>query len=131
MSREFTIEGRLESVKLALRGAWLLLRAQRNAWIHAAATLAMVTAGLYFDVAPIEWACLILATACVWTAEAFNTALELLADVASPEFHPLVGQAKDVAAAAVLFSAVGAAIVAVLILGPYVLGSLGRIPIGG
>ena len=44
----------------------------------------------------------------VWTAEALNTAFESLCDVASPEFHPLVERAKDVAAGAVLISAIGA-----------------------
>jgi diacylglycerol kinase (ATP) len=54
----------------------------------------------------------------VWTAEALNTALELLADAASPDFHPLVAKAKDVAAGAVLLSAVGSVVIGLLILGP-------------
>ena len=48
----------------------------------------------------------------VWTAEALNTALELLCDVASPEFHPLIETAKDVAAGAVLICAAGAMVIA-------------------
>jgi diacylglycerol kinase (ATP) len=55
----------------------------------------------------------------VWTAEALNTALEFLADVASPQFHPLVEKAKDVAAGAVLISAVGSTTIALLIFGPH------------
>jgi len=55
----------------------------------------------------------------VWTSEALNTALEFLADVASPEIHPLVEKAKDVAAGAVLISAIGAVAIAILVLGPY------------
>jgi diacylglycerol kinase (ATP) len=54
-------------------------------------------------------------------AEALNTAIEFLADVASPEFHPLVKKAKDVAAGAVLISAIGALIIGIIIIGPYVL----------
>ena len=57
----------------------------------------------------------------MWVAEALNTAFELLCDVASPEFHPLVKQSKDVAAAAVLLCAVGSAVIGLLILGPYLL----------
>lgn len=57
----------------------------------------------------------------VWTAEALNTAFEFLTDVASPEFHPLAGKAKDVAAGAVLISAIGSVIIGLIILGPYVL----------
>ena len=41
----------------------------------------------------------------VWTAEALNTAFEFLADAASPNFHPVVRDAKDVAAGAVLITA--------------------------
>jgi diacylglycerol kinase len=52
-------------------------------------------------------------------AEAFNTALESLADAAVPEQHPLVGAAKDLAAGAVLVTAMGAAVVGLLVLGPH------------
>jgi len=95
-----------------------MLRTQHNAWIHAVATLLVILAGLYFSVGPGEWCWLVLAMMAVWTAEALNTALELLADVASPEFHPLVAQAKDVAAGAVLLSALGSVAIGVFILGP-------------
>ena len=57
----------------------------------------------------------------VWTAEALNTAFEFLADAASPNFHPLVKKAKDVAAGAVLISAIGAVVIGVLVLGPHVM----------
>ncbi len=57
----------------------------------------------------------------VWMAEALNTAFELLADVASPEFHPVVAQAKDVAAGAVLLSAIGSVAIGILVFGPYFL----------
>jgi diacylglycerol kinase (ATP) len=68
-----------------------------------------------------EWCWIILAIMAVWTAEALNTALEFLADVASPDFHPLVEKAKDVAAGGVLISAIGAAIIGVLVLAPHVM----------
>jgi diacylglycerol kinase (ATP) len=68
-----------------------------------------------------EWCWIILAIVVVWTAEALNTALEFLTDAASPDYHPLVQKAKDVAAGAVLISAVGAAVIGLIILGPYLL----------
>ena len=43
------------------------------------------------------------------------------ADVASPEFHPLVRQSKDAAAGAVLIAATGAVVIGILVLGPRVL----------
>lgn len=119
MSRPFTLTGRLQSFRHAFAGLGTMLRTQHNAWIHAVATLAVIAAGTLVGLAAAEWCWLVLAMMAVWTAEALNTAFELLADVASPDFHPLVKKAKDVAAAAVLLSALGAVVVGVLILGPH------------
>jgi len=98
-----------------------MLKSQHNAWLHAVASLLVLFLGLLFGLSDPEWCWLVLAVMAVWTAEALNTALEFLADVASPEFHPLVGKAKDVAAGAVLISAVGSAAIGLLVLGPHVL----------
>lgn len=117
MSNSFTFGGRIRSVGHALRGIALVLRTQRNAWIHLAATLAVVAAGLALGIERSDWLWIILAIVAVWTAEAFNTALERLADAASPESHPLVKQAKDVAAGAVLIAAIGSLIVGILVFG--------------
>ena len=120
--RPFELTDRIRSVKFAIEGIWTMLKSQHNAWLHACATVAVIVAGLLLGVSAGEWCWLVLATMAVWTAEALNTAFEFLADVASPDFHPLVKKAKDVAAGAVLISAVGAAIIALLVLGPHVLG---------
>lgn len=118
--RRFTIVGRLKSFDYALRGVMLMLKSQHNAWLHAVATLAVVLVGRMFcHLSSAEWCSLVLAIMAVWTAEALNTALEFLADVASPEFHPLVEKAKDVAAGAVLISATGSIVIALLVFGPY------------
>ena len=61
---------------------------------------------------------MIIAAVSVWTAEALNTAFEFLCDVASPEFHPLGGKAKDVSAGAVLICIIGASAIGFIILGP-------------
>jgi diacylglycerol kinase (ATP) len=119
MTKPFSIVERLKSVSFALAGIGVMLRTQHNAWIHVAATIVVVGAGLWFNVAREEWIWLVLAMIAVWTAEALNTAFELLCDVASPEFHPLVKQAKDVAAAAVLIAAVGATIIGLLVFVPH------------
>lgn len=98
-----------------------MLTSQHNAWVHAVTTLAVIVLGFLFDLAAGEWCWLVLAIIAVWTAEALNTALEFLADAASPEFHPLVKHAKDVAAGAVLISVIGAVVVGLLVLGPHAL----------
>jgi diacylglycerol kinase (ATP) len=97
-----------------------MLLTQHNARIHLAATVVAIAAGLFAHLARFEWAILILCIASVWTAEAVNTALEFLCDVASPEFHPLVEKAKDVAAAAVLVTAISALAVGVTLFYPHV-----------
>jgi diacylglycerol kinase (ATP) len=115
---DFSIASRLRSVRFALRGIRRMLRTQHNAWIHAAATAAAMTAGAVLRIDAHEWLVIVLAIMAVWTAEALNTAFEALCDVASPDFHPSVERAKDVAAGAVLISAIGSVVVAILIFGP-------------
>ena len=117
--KNFSLKGRLQSFQYAISGLGLMIRSQHNAWLHALATAAVIALGFLFQIARNDWCWLVLALVAVWTAEAMNTALEFLADVASPEFHPLVEKAKDVAAGAVLLSAIGSVIVGLLVFGPY------------
>jgi len=123
----FTIGGRLKSVRFALRGIAMMLRSQHNAWLHAFASVCILVTGGLMRLSGGEWCWVVLAIMAVWTAEALNTALEFLADVASPEFHPLVKQAKDVAAGGVLISAMGSVCIGLLVLGPHLLDWLSRL----
>jgi diacylglycerol kinase (ATP) len=111
----------------AFRGIRCILRTQHNAWLHTLATVAVVIAGLTFRVSATEWCLLVLAMMGVWTTEAFNTALEQLSDAVSPQEHPLVGQAKDIAAGAVLLSAFVAAIIGFIVFAPRVMAALFRV----
>ncbi len=114
----FSIAARIHSARNALRGIRVMLRTQHNAWVHALATVVVVIAGFALRISPGQWLAIILAIIAVWASEALNTAFESLCDVASPEFHPMVERAKDVAAGAVLISAVGAVVIGILIFGP-------------
>jgi diacylglycerol kinase (ATP) len=116
--REFSLGARLRSFFYAGRGLGTLA-AQHNAWIHAAATVVTVGLGVALRLERLEWVALVFAMVAVWAAEALNTAFELLCDVASPQFHPLVARAKDVAAAAVLICALGAVVVAAFVFAPH------------
>ncbi len=116
----FSFNGRIRSVKHAIDGVIEILKGQHNAWLHFIATICVVVAALFFQVTKIEWCILVLAIVSVWVAEALNTAFEFLCDVASPEFHPLVKKSKDVAAGAVLLSAIGAVIIGLIVFIPYV-----------
>jgi diacylglycerol kinase (ATP) len=109
---------RLDSFRHAFSGCVYMLRTQRNAWIHAGATVTVTTLGLWLGLNRWEWAVIGLVIGLVWMAEFVNTALEAVVDLASPDLHPLAKVGKDVGAAAVLVAAITAVIVGLLILGP-------------
>ena len=77
-------------------------------------------AGVWWRIERWEWVAVAFAVTAVLAAEAFNTAVETLADAVKPERHPLVGRAKDLAAAGVLLTAGGAAAVGLIVFGPRV-----------
>jgi len=120
MSQSFSFRSRIQSFRHAINGIGLMLKSQHNAWIHATASVLILSIGGFLGLTPGEWCWLVIAIMSVWTAEALNTALEFLADVASAEFHPSIEKAKDVAAGAVLIAATGSTVIALFILGPYV-----------
>ena len=123
-NNSLTFTGRIRSFKYAFRGLRVMIVSQHNAWIHAVATIVVVTVSFYFHLTSAEWCWIILAIISVWTAEAFNTAFEFLTDVASPEFHPLAEKAKDVAAGAVLITAIGSVLIGIVVFGPYVISTV-------
>lgn len=95
------------------------MKSQQNAWIHLFATILVISCGLFFQIDSVEWCFVILAILAVFVSEALNTALEFLCDVVSPAPHPLIQKSKDVAAGAVLISAIGALIIGLIIFLPY------------
>jgi diacylglycerol kinase (ATP) len=116
------IAARVRSFGHALRGGVTLLKTQANARIHLVVTLAVVVAGAYWRISAGEWVALSLACGGVWTAEAFNTALEFLADEVSLERREGIKRVKDVAAFAVLVAAVASVGVGVAVFGPRIFG---------
>ncbi|MEZ0255469.1 MAG: diacylglycerol kinase family protein [Chthoniobacter sp.] len=110
----------------AWRGVMVLFRTQANARIHAMVALAVVGAGFAFHISAGEWCAVSGAIALVLVAEAINTAIEAVVDLASPEVHPLAGRAKDVAAGAVLIAAVVSVVIGLLVFGPHLLTLIGR-----
>ena len=114
----FRWQNRLRSFVYAGRGLAWLFKTQHNAWLHLVAAVGAIGAGFYFGLSAVEWALVAGVIGAVLAAEAFNTALELLVDFISPEYHPLAGRIKDVAAGAVLLTAGAAVVVGVLVFGP-------------
>jgi diacylglycerol kinase (ATP) len=117
-NKPFSIKSRIMSFKYALNGILQVIKSQHNAWIHLAAAVSVLLAGLWLGISATEWVAVILSTGMVLSAEAFNTAIELLVDKISPQQNPIAGKIKDVAAAAVLFVAGAAAIVGLIIFVP-------------
>jgi diacylglycerol kinase (ATP) len=107
----------IATVRCALRGVGFMF-GERKMLLLAAATLAVLAAGAHFALAALEWCALVFAITLVWVAEGLNTALERLTDLVSPGFHPLAGQAKDIAAGAALIAVAGAIAIGVVIFGP-------------
>ena len=120
-TKSLTFTGRVRSFRCAIKGIRVIISSQHNAWIHAAATVVVISLGAYFHLTRAEWCWIILAMMSVWTAEALNTAFEFLTDVASPGFHPLAEKAKDVAAAAVLIAAIGSVFIGLIVFAPRLL----------
>lgn len=112
------VKKRLKSFTYAWKGVILLFRSQPNAQIHLAIMLTVIVAGFFFHLQSAEWIYLLLTFSTVLAAEGFNTALEHLTDLASPDYHELAGKAKDVAAGAVLITAIFAALTGLIIFVP-------------
>ena len=117
----FSVVARLKSFRFAFAGFAFMLRTQHNAWLHLLATLGVIALGFALNISADDWRWLIVAIALVWIAETVNTAFEHLCDVVQPEFHVSVQRSKDIAASAVLVSAIGAAILGAITFWPYVL----------
>jgi len=111
-------QSRLASFHHAFAGWLHVIRTQRNAWLHAVATILVFIVAIWIGLDRLSGAILLLTIGLVWVAEFLNTALEAIVDLASPEIHPLARVGKDVGAAAVLISSLVAILVGLLILGP-------------
>lgn len=116
----FSLYSRLLSFRYAGDGLRLLVQREHNAWIHAAATLLVICSGFALHITVADWRWLVCAIVLVWMAEAFNTAIECLCDHICMERDAAIGRIKDLAAGAVLISAIAAAAIGLLTFLPYV-----------
>jgi diacylglycerol kinase len=108
---------RFKSFTYAFEGLVNLLRSEKNMWIHLAATIIAILAGIYKNITPGDWCFITIAIGLVWISEAFNTAMERLCNVVTKDLHPLIKQVKDISAAAVLLSAVVAIVIGSFVFG--------------
>lgn len=106
-----------KSFGFALQGFRYTLATERNIRVMLGGAAFAVVMGLVLQLDLVSWAIVLLCIGCVLAAELMNTAIETVVDLVSPEYHPLAGHAKDIAAAAVyvlsfLVAAVGVCVFA-------------------
>ncbi len=125
-NNNFSIKKRLSSFGYAFKGLRYMFRTQHNSRIHLVAAAIVVLFGFIFSVNKIEWCLLIFAMGLVFFAELVNTAIEYLTDIISPGFNEKAGRVKDLAAGAVLISAIASAIIGLIIFIPKIAEYFGR-----
>lgn len=118
---KFSWKKRAESFRYAFAGIKSLFVEEHNARIHAVVAVLVVVFGFVFSLSALEWIAVILCVGGVFMAEAFNSAIEALADKVSTQTDPLIKKAKDVAAAAVLLFVCAAVAVGLIIFIPKIL----------
>ena len=116
----------LHSFKNAINGVRLAFKSERNIKIHFAFVGLVIIALIIFEIKAAELAIVFLTMGLVLVTELINTAIEKFVDLVKPEYHVLAGYIKDVAAGAVLISAIIAVIVGIIVFGPKILNILGK-----
>jgi len=119
--KTFSFHQRLQSFRYAFRGIRFMVSTQHNFWIHLAIAILVIIAGFFFHISLTEWMLVVFAMGMVLSAETFNSAIEQLTDLVSPDFDPKAGRIKDVAAGAVFLSAIAAALIGLLIFAPKIM----------
>ncbi len=112
------LTGRLKSVGFAVKGAIKLITTEHSVMVQFSLAIIMIIAGFYFDIDRYEWMMQILAFGLVLGIESMNTGIEKMADFVHPEFHNRIGFIKDIAAGGVLFAAIAAIAIGLLIYVP-------------
>lgn len=116
---KYDFKKQIRSFGYAWKGIRSCVGKEQNLSFHLIAATIVIIAGFALGITRTEWIVIILCIGIVIAAELFNTAIERLVDLVSPQRHPLAGQAKDIAAGAVLVCAVAAAIIGLIIFVPY------------
>ncbi|MBF9253076.1 diacylglycerol kinase family protein [Pontibacter sp. 172403-2] len=119
MRRPSFFSTRYKSFKYAFKGISAVFRSEPNMHLHALASMIVFIMAFRFKVTRNEWCILVFCVGLVWMAEIFNTAIETLTNLVSPELHPLAGKTKDLAAGAVLMASITAAIIGLILFVPY------------
>ena len=118
---KFSIKKRIKSFGYAFAGLKVLFREEHNSWIHAAVTILVVAAGIFFHISRVEWVAVLIVIGMVFSSEIINSSLERTADFVKAERDDRKRDIKDLGAAAVLVSAIIAALVGFIVFLPKVI----------
>ena len=116
---KYDLKKQLRSFGYAWKGIQSCVGKEQNLSFHLIAAMAVIIAGIVLGITRTEWIMVVMCIGTVIAAELFNTAIEKLVDLVSPERHPVAGLVKAIAAGAVLICAVGAASIGLIIFIPY------------
>ncbi|MBO7418605.1 MAG: diacylglycerol kinase family protein [Bacteroidaceae bacterium] len=119
MSYDF--KKQLKSFKYAWKGIMTCAGHEQNITFHLIAALVVIVAGFFFNITRAEWLAVVICIGMVITAELFNSAIERLVDMVSPQWQRMAGEVKDIAAGAVLVTAITSAIVGLIVFIPYLI----------
>ncbi|MDH5413176.1 MAG: diacylglycerol kinase family protein [Flavobacteriaceae bacterium] len=108
-------QGRIRSIKFALRGAWLLITTEHSIMVQFGIAIIMTIVGFIAQLTAVEWMFQLLSIGLVIVAESLNTGLEKLSDFIHPDYHRKIGFIKDISAGAATFAAIIAIIIGLII----------------
>ncbi|OIO06544.1 hypothetical protein AUJ27_03920 [Candidatus Falkowbacteria bacterium CG1_02_37_44] len=111
----------VKSFIYALRGLLKVIREEQNLKIQMTVGLIAIIIAFWLDISRMEWAFIITAIFLVILMEIINSAVERITDVLKPRINWYVKEIKDIAAAGVIVASIGAFIVGIIILGPYLI----------
>jgi diacylglycerol kinase len=120
-TKPFRLKDRLKSFTHAFSGIVVLFKQEHNARIHLVILILVIIAGMLLKIPLSGWSGVVFAAGLVFIFECFNTAIENLSDVVSPENNEKIKIAKDVAAAGVLISAIISVIIGIIVFLPTIM----------
>ena len=120
-NQPFLWKARGASFSFAFRGVVAFFRTEHNARLHGGLTASALLLSFFLHINRIEFILILIVISFVWITEIINTAIEKSMDFISTEKHPLIALVKDLAAAAVLVSAVAAFVIGMIIFLPKIL----------
>lgn len=118
MAEESLLKNRSKGFYYAFKGALLLLRTERSIQVQFVIAMIMTAAGFFYGISTVEWIAQIMAIGLVMGIEGVNTAIEKLSDYIQPQRDTRIGFIKDISAGAVMFAAIAASVVGLIIYVP-------------